>query len=117
MVADRDLDLVDDLNSSARLRALAREAVGSLRVDESILGGPELAIVDDHLPFRERGLAEVLCLIDFRYGDRTVPGPLWHTPGDRLDAVSAESLNSVGELVVELYERLALGLEGATGAP
>ncbi len=113
MVADRDLDLVDDRNSSARLRALTREAVGSLGVDESVLEGPELAMVDDHLPFRERGLAEVLCLIDFRYGDRTVPGPLWHTPGDRLDAVSAESLNTVGKLVVELYERLG----GASGAP
>ena len=74
-------------------------------------------MVDDHLPFREKGLAEVLCLIDFRYGDRTVPGPLWHTPGDRLDAVSAESLNTVGKLVVELYERLGLRLGGAAGAP
>ncbi len=117
MVADRDLDLVNDRSSSPRLRALAREAAGSLGIEESVLGGPELAMVDDHLPFRERGLTEVLCLIDFRYGDRTVPGPLWHTPGDRLDAVSVESLNTVGELVVELYERLAIGHGGATGAP
>jgi Zn-dependent M28 family amino/carboxypeptidase len=117
MVADRDLDLVHDRNSSPRLRGLLRESAAALQVDEGVTEGPSLAIVDDHVPFLEKGLSEVLCLIDFRYGDRSVPGPLWHTAGDRLDAVSAESLNTAGRVVVELYERLVRGLESATGTP
>ena len=117
MVADRDLDLVDDANSSGALRALVRESAEALGVEEVVREGPRVSIADDHLPFRERGLSEVLCLIDFRYGDRTVPGRLWHTPLDRLDAVSAESLNTAGALVVELYERLTRKLRSATGKP
>ena len=50
------------------------------------------------------GVENVLALIDFQFGDRSTPGPFWHTARDDLAAVSADSLNSVGQLLVETYD-------------
>jgi Zn-dependent M28 family amino/carboxypeptidase len=111
MVADADLGLVDELHSSPRLRELLREVAADLGVEEVIAAGGPRMIGDDHVPFIERGLSEVLCLIDLRYGGESMPGPLWHTARDDLQAVSAGSLNTVGQLVVELYSRLVRQME------
>ncbi|MGA9397602.1 MAG: M28 family peptidase, partial [Anaerolineaceae bacterium] len=46
-------------------------------------------MLDDHLPFLEKGIPAAL-LIDFDY-------PWWHTTSDTLDKVSASSLDAVGE--------------------
>ena len=110
MVADRDLDLVDDRNSSAGLRSLLLRAAKRLELESLLSEGPRTGIVDDHVPFKQEGLDEVLCLIDLRYGDRSLPGPFWHSSRDGLDAVSSSSLNTVGQLVVELYGLLLLEL-------
>jgi len=101
MVGDEDLNLVLDIGSSPTLRGIfMREAqklgYGGL-VDEDAMMG----VVDDHSPFQSRGVEQVLALIDFQFGARVSPGPLWHTAGDDLGAVSAESLNSVGRVLVE----------------
>ena len=101
MVGDRDLNLVVDLGSSPLLRELfAREAQklgrGDLVDDKARMG-----VIDDHSPFASRGVEHVLALIDFQFGARVSPGPLWHTAGDDLDAVSAASLNSLGGVLVE----------------
>jgi hypothetical protein len=40
--------------------------------------------------------------VDYRFGKGDPPGDLWDTPEDRLDAVSAESLGRVGELLLRL---------------
>lgn len=106
MVGDRDLNIAIDQNSSAELRALFGEVAGDL-VDPS----HRLRLIDDHMPFRERGVGKVLALIDFQYGSRRSPGPLWHTAGDGLDGVSAESLNRVGDALVQLVSRLEQSLE------
>jgi Zn-dependent M28 family amino/carboxypeptidase len=101
MVGDKDLNLVFDLGSSATLRDIfVREAeklgYGGLIDEDAMMG-----VVDDHSPFHSRGVEEVLALIDFQFGARVSPGPLWHTAGDDLTAVSAASLNSVGRVLVE----------------
>ena len=101
MVGDRDLNLAFDGNSSPALVALASRLGGDV-----FDPGQRLSLVDDHMPFKERGLSEVLALIDFQFGERRTPGPLWHTDGDDLTAVSAESLNRVGALVVQLIAEL-----------
>jgi Zn-dependent M28 family amino/carboxypeptidase len=116
LVADADLGLVEDRHSSPRLRRLVREVAADLGSEEAVTGGGQAFILDDHVPFIERGLDEALCLIDLRYGGETMPGPLWHTAGDNLDAVSSESLNTVGRLVVELYSRLVQQLEQSEAA-
>lgn len=40
--------------------------------------------------------------MDYRFGSGDPPGSLWDTPKDRLDAVSAESLGKIGELLRQL---------------
>lgn len=108
MVGDADLNLMEDRNSSAALRGIAREAAMELGL-ASLLGDPAGArqLTDDHVPFLRKGVSEVLLLIDFEYGARTAPGPWWHTAADDLDKVSAESLNSAGRLLVEVVQRTA----------
>ena len=116
LVADADLGLEDDQNSSSQLRHLLQEVASDLGLEDAVAAGGSRAIIDDHVPFVENGLTEVLCLIDLRYGDRTMPGPFWHTARDDLRAVSAESLNTVGTLVVEFYKRLTGALEDGGAA-
>lgn len=113
MVGDRDLNLVVDLRSSPLLRELfAREAQklgqGGL-VDETA----RMGVIDDHSPFASRGVEHVLALIDFQFGARVSPGPLWHSAGDDLDAVSAASLNSIGLVLVETVRAIEAHWQGA----
>jgi hypothetical protein len=106
MVGDADLNLTHDLGSSSRLRRLLYEVARDRGLAGVLDGGTRLQVVDDHTPFARRGVQPVLALIDFQYGARVTPGPFWHRARDDLSAVSAESLNSVGTLTVELLERL-----------
>lgn len=101
MVADRDLNLAVDLHSSLERRAQLEKIAGSL-VDPA----QSMRIVDDHVPFLQRGVRDVLLLIDFQYGSRSSPGPLWHTAADDLPGVSVESLNRIGGVAVELVRAI-----------
>jgi hypothetical protein len=87
MVGDRDLRLPRELNSTPELVdaiwAAAQAAGSGAFVDEP---GPSL--IDDHMPFIERGWPAV-DIIDFDY-------PYWHTPQDTADKIAAESLGQVG---------------------
>ena len=56
--------------------------------DQQFLASVKYSMLDDHLPFLEKGIPAAL-LIDFDY-------PWWHTTGDTLDKVSAASLDAVG---------------------
>jgi glutaminyl-peptide cyclotransferase len=117
MVADRDLNLAVDLGSSPALRAVLREEAERLDMAGLIDPKATLRVVDDHTPFAERGVREVLAVIDFQFGARRSPGPLWHTLGDGPDAVSQESLNSVGRLVVQVLNRIEKRLLERAPAP
>lgn len=101
MVGDKDLNLVLDMGSSSLLRTLFADAAEKLgeggMIDERAIMG----VVDDHTPFATRGVEHVLALIDFQFGARKSPGPLWHTAGDDLSAVSAASLGRFGKVLVE----------------
>lgn len=87
MVGDRDLRLPRERNSTPTLVeaiwAAARQAGSNAFVDE-----PGPALIDDHIPFLERGWSAA-DIIDFDY-------PYWHTPQDTADKISAESLGQVG---------------------
>ena len=50
------------------------------------------AIIDDHLPFIQAGLAAV-DIIDFEY-------PYWHTLADTPDKCDAQSLEAVGRTLI-----------------
>ena len=91
MVGDRDLDIRPDSNSARWLNTIvwnsaARRGYGSTFVPEGF------TVEDDHLPFVEAGVASI-DIIDLDY-------PQWHTAGDTLDAVSARSLQIVGDIFV-----------------
>jgi glutaminyl-peptide cyclotransferase len=81
----------------ARLRAAAAR-VGAERTFPDLVGP---AIIDDHTPFLRRGVTAI-DLIDFDY-------PVRDTTEDDLDAVSAASLDAVGETVLELLTELRRG--------
>jgi hypothetical protein len=93
-VADARLSLPREALSDpalwARLRAAARRVgVGPVFPDRLASG-----VLDDHIPYRERGVPAI-DLIDFDY-------PPWHTVRDDLTAVSPRSLDAVGEALVEM---------------
>jgi Zn-dependent M28 family amino/carboxypeptidase len=93
-VADKDLTLPREGNSSPalwrRLRAAAKR-VGTAAVFPD---GTQSAVLDDHVPFRKLGVPSI-DLIDFDYA-------CWHRRCDNLSQVSKRSLDAVGETVYEL---------------
>lgn len=97
MTGDRDLDILPEQNSDAGLRALAWKVAGDLGFGKHFLasGGP---VEDDHMPFVARGV-KCLDLIDFDYAP-------WHTTGDTLDQVGAESMAVTGQVVMEMLKRI-----------
>jgi Zn-dependent M28 family amino/carboxypeptidase len=90
MIADRDLTIRRDTNSTAWLTdviwAAARKSGADAFLDETT------RVEDDHLPFLAAGVPAV-DIIDLDY-------PQWHTAGDTLDAVSARSLQTIGDVVL-----------------
>lgn len=58
---------------------------------------PGHAVIDDHVPFLEKGIPAV-DLIDFDF-------PEWHTAADTPEICSAESLQQVGDLLLDLLYR------------
>jgi len=91
MIADRDLRIRRDLNSTRWLTDLVWDA--ARRVNQSSAFVSESTeIEDDHLPFVQAGVPSV-DIIDLEY-------PQWHTAQDTLDAVSARSLQTVGDVLM-----------------
>jgi Zn-dependent M28 family amino/carboxypeptidase len=60
------------------------------------------AIDDDHRPFAEVGV-NVLDVIDFDYGPNQ---SYWHTDKDTMDKLSEQSLQIVGDVVLEVTKDL-----------
>jgi glutaminyl-peptide cyclotransferase len=114
MVGDRDLNLALDFNSSRALLDRFEAAATKLGVPPLIDTRQAMSVIDDHTPFQERGVSEILALIDFQYGARVSPGPRWHTSSDDLDGVSAESLGRVGSVLVEMLRGLDAKPPGGT---
>lgn len=55
-------------------------------------------IIDDHVPLNVAAGIPTIDLIDFDY-------PYWHTPGDTMDKISAESLEISGRVALQLIEK------------
>jgi Zn-dependent M28 family amino/carboxypeptidase len=91
MVADRDLRIKRDLNSTPWLLDIIWAAAKAQKLDSYFVAEPT-RIEDDHLPFLAAGVPSV-DIIDLEF-------PAWHTPGDTLDAASARSLQVVGDAVL-----------------
>ncbi|MEI7945812.1 MAG: M28 family metallopeptidase [bacterium] len=104
MIGDRDLHIQLPHNGTGALRAGALRAADATG-DRNHIALYDGAILDDHQPFLDQGFPAV-DLIDFEYGDAPGNNNYWHTPGDTLDKLSAESLSITGRIVLEMINQL-----------
>jgi hypothetical protein len=91
MIADRDLQIRRDANSTRWLTDAIWDAAKRLDLD-SYFVAESTRVEDDHLPFVQAGVPSV-DIIDLDYEP-------WHTAKDTLDAVSARSLQVVGDALL-----------------
>jgi glutaminyl-peptide cyclotransferase len=91
MIADRNLDIRRDSNSSKWLTDIVWDTAARLKLGEYFLPATT-TVEDDHLPFLAAGVPSV-DIIDLDYD-------AWHTQRDTLEAVSARSLQVVGDVVL-----------------
>jgi len=97
MIGDRNLDIMQESNSSASLRKLVWDSAHKLGYDKYFLpsGGPT---DDDHMPFVRMGV-NAIDLIDF---DKDY----WHTERDTIDKLSAHSFEVVGVVLLDVLKQL-----------
>ena len=94
MIGDRDLHIRRELSSTPWLTDIVWAAAKRLKRTDVFLD-ETTQIDDDHLPFLRAGVPAV----------NIIDGPEdyapWHTAGDTLDKVSARSLQTVGDVLLE----------------
>ena len=97
MIGDKDLDIMDEQNSSPALRKLIWSTARRLGYGKYFLdtGSPT---DDDHMPFVRMGV-EAVDLIDF---DKSY----WHTPEDTIDKLSPHSFEVVGAVLTAVLNEL-----------
>ncbi|MCS7247080.1 MAG: M28 family peptidase [Anaerolineales bacterium] len=93
MIGDRDLNLFYEHHSTLELSQEIWQTARQLGYEQYFRPQLKHRLIDDHLPFIERGFPASL-LIDFDY-------PYWHTTLDTLDKVSAESLLIVSHTLLQ----------------
>ena len=101
MIGDKDLDIMNDENSSQSLRDLtARQAakLGYAKYFQTEAAGSD----DDHIPFVDAGV-NAIDLLDLDYGPHN---SYWHTAEDTMDKLSAHSFQVVGEVVLGVVAEL-----------
>lgn len=101
MIGDKNLDIVNDMNSSQSLRELMLQTADELGYGKYFLRTGS-GIDDDHIPFVSSG-TNALDIIDFDYGPNN---SYWHTEKDTMDKLSAGSFQVVGDVVVKMLQKL-----------
>jgi glutaminyl-peptide cyclotransferase len=91
MIGDRNLEIRRDANSTGWLNQIVWDEARGQKLDRYFIA-EGTQVEDDHLPFVQAGVPSV-DIIDLDY-------PQWHTAQDNLDAVSARSLQVVGDVVL-----------------
>jgi hypothetical protein len=111
MIGDHDLRVTIPRNSSPALISLAFNAATSIGVRDrfSLHAG---TILDDHVPFLKRGMPAI-DLIDFQFGSAPGKNDYWHTDKDTLDKISADSLETVGRVVIHMIHALSTADENS----
>ena len=97
MIGDRNLRIKRDGYSTPWLTDIVWNAARAQRLD-SYFKAESTRIEDDHLPFLDAGVPSV-DIIDLEYEQ-------WHTAQDALEAVSARSLQIVGDVVLAALPRI-----------
>ena len=104
LIGDRNLNIRREANSTRWLTDIVWASAQRLGYGAYFLPD-ETPVSDDHVPFLQAGVPAV-DIIDLDYA-------AWHTPQDDLDAVSARSMQIVGDVVLnalpEIEKRIATG--------
>jgi hypothetical protein len=99
MIGDADQQLYYEGNSDEALQTWIWDIAAELGYEAYFIQEDRFTMIDDHLPFAQRGIPAV-DIIDFDY-------PYWHTVEDTADKASPDSLLRVGHtLEVWLETRL-----------
>jgi len=91
MIGDRDLKVTIPPNSPPNIARDIFASADALKVRDHFTYFDQ-PVTDDHTPLNGVGIP-VIDLIDFRFG-------YWHTAGDTIDKISAQSLQTVGAVAV-----------------
>ncbi len=102
MVGDQDLRLTVPADSDPELKRILFGVAERLGVRGHVGYFERGTILDDHTPFAQAGVP-VINLIDFEFGP---DNGYWHTADDRIEHVSAESLEIVGRLTLGMIAEL-----------
>jgi len=100
MVGDRDLTLYQEgysLIAAPDVVDVVWETARELGHGSVFVRSSRHTVEDDHVPLQQAGI-RAINIIDFDY-------PYWHTVDDTIDKISAESLQTVGEVVLELVRK------------
>ena len=97
MIGDKDLNIRIPVNCDPQLTEQVLTAAKEVGHDD-VIGKGSGSVLDDHVPFRVLGLPTVN-LIDFDFKP-------WHTAGDTIATISAESLEATGDIVVQFLANL-----------
>jgi len=92
MIGDADLNIYLERNSNVAIRTEIWSTAEKLGYGDKFINQEKYSMEDDHTPFLEAGIPAV-DLIDFDY-------PYWHTTQDTPDKVSAKSLQTVGDTLL-----------------
>ena len=97
MVGDADLNIYREKNSNPALTDQIWSLAEELGYSGIFINKPKYSILDDHTPFIEKGITAI-DIIDFDY-------PFWHTVNDTADKVAAQSLETVGRVLLAWITR------------
>jgi hypothetical protein len=103
MIADKDLNIDFDEESTPWLRDMLKVAAKNTGHSAYIYKNTVPGLQDDHIPFKKRGVP-VLDIIDMDYGPRSIlhPDGYHHTALDTMDKLSPNSLQIAGDLFLEM---------------
>jgi len=104
MVGDKDLNITVPRNSSRKLVKELFFAAHEMGVRPKFSLGPG-SMLDDHVPFLLAGMPAI-DVIDFEYGSAPGKNDYWHTAEDTMDKLSADSMQTVGAVVLRMVENM-----------
>jgi glutaminyl-peptide cyclotransferase len=99
MVGDRSLDVTFPADSPSKMARDIFEAADALKL-RSYFTYLDREMIDDHSPLNAIGIPTI-DVIDFDY-------PWWHTAGDTIDKINAQSLQIVGSVALHYLSEVAL---------
>jgi glutaminyl-peptide cyclotransferase len=100
MIGDKNLNVTVPRNSTSKLVKSLFSAAHETGA-RSLFSLGKGAILDDHVPFLLAGMP-VIDVIDFEYGSAPGLNDYWHTPQDTMDKLSEDSLQIIGDTILQM---------------